>query len=176
VYGYVDAIEASTQIYVPPEAVYEFVEDFSGYVEYSEHLDRIEQYGDGGPGTEYRITVSWWRLSYTAETRVTAVDPPNRIDWRAVSDIRASGSWIIEPVAPPEGRETATELRLRIEFEPTSIRGISLPATLSVEKLFEKIRPIVVREARKIVEAMVADLEGEPREVSLEIHQGPTSV
>ena len=171
-----DAIEASTTIYVPPADVYAFIEDFSGYTDYSEHLDRVQQYGDGGPGTDYKITVSWWRFSYTSHTRVTDTDRPNRIDWRAAKDVRANGSWRIDAVEPPADREVASELRLRIEFEPGSIRGIKLPPALSFEKLFEKIKPVVVRESEHVVAAMVEDLEGQRREVDLEVHQGPSSV
>ena len=171
-----DAIEASTILYVPCEAVYEFIEDFSGYTDYSEHLDRVQQYGDGGSGTDYKIHLSWWRLSYTAHTRVTAVDRPNRIDWRATKDVRANGSWLIASVDPPAGRDVATRLRLRIEFEASSIRGVRLPPMFSFEKLFEKIKPVVVRESEKIVEAMVEDLEGERRAVDLDVHQGPSTI
>ncbi|MFQ3318491.1 MAG: hypothetical protein ACI8UR_001393 [Natronomonas sp.] len=53
---------------------------------------------------------------------------------------------------------------------------MSLPASLSVEKLFQKITPVALREAETIVAAMVEDLEGERREVDLDIHQGPSSL
>ena len=61
-----DAIEASTVVYVPPEELYAFVQDVSEASDYSEHLDRVRQYGDGGPGTDHHITVSWWKLSFTS--------------------------------------------------------------------------------------------------------------
>ncbi|WP_435196796.1 type II toxin-antitoxin system RatA family toxin [Natronomonas sp. EA1] len=171
-----DAIDASTVIYVPPEEVYGFIQDFSGYTDYSAHLDSVRQYGDGGPGTDYRITVSWWKFSYTSETRVTEVDPPNRIDWRATKDVSARGAWLIDPVDPPDDREHATRLRLLIEFDPASVTGIRLPGFLSANTLFDKLKPIVVRESEKIVAAMVADLEGARRAVDLTVHRSPRSL
>lgn len=174
-----DAIEASTVVYVPPEELYEFVQDFAGTSDYSEHLERVRQYGDGGPGTDYRITVSWWKLSYTAETRVTDVDPPGRIDWRSTTGLDARGSWLIESLAAPEdpppgvAPEDATELRLRIEFDAGSVLRVRLPGPLSVEQVVEKVTPIVVSESEAVVEAMVADLEGRTRPVDLTVHRAP---
>lgn len=177
-----DAIEASTVVYVQPEELYGFIQDFSGTSDYSEYLDRVRQYGDGGPGTDYRITVSWWKLSYTAETRVTDVDPPERIDWRSTTGLDARGSWRIESLAssevsadPPPGvaPEDATELRLRIEFDAGSVMRVQLPGPLSVEQVVEKVTPIVVSESESVVEAMVADLEGRRRPVDLTVHRAP---
>ncbi|WP_255198578.1 SRPBCC family protein [Halorarius litoreus] len=172
-----DAIEASTVLYVPPEDLYAFIQDFSGTSDYSEHLDRVRQYG--GPGTDYRITVSWWKFSYTAETRVTDVEPPERIDWRSTSGPDARGTWRIEPVDAPENPparvdpDDATELRLRIEFDAGSVLGVRLPGPLSVERLIETVTPVVARESEAVVEAMVTDLEGRRRPVDLMVHRAP---
>lgn len=176
-----DAIEASTVLFVPPEDVYGFVTAFSGRSHYSEYLDRVRQYGDGGPGTDHHITVSWWKLSYTAKTRVTDVEPPNRVDWRSLTGLDARGSWRIESLAPadapePPGdvdAEAATELRLRVEFDAGDVTRMDVPGPLSVERVLEKVRPIVVAEAESVVEAMVADLEGRRRPVDLTVHRAP---
>lgn len=180
-----DAIEASTVVYVPPEELYAFVRDFSGTTDYSEHLDRVRQYGDGGPGTDYHITVSWRMLSYTVEPRVTDVEPPERIDWLSTSGLDARGSWRIEaldgadaPDDPPPGVDPAdaTELRLRIEFDAGSVTRVRLPGPLSVEAVVEKVKPVVVGEAETVLEAMVADLEGRRRPVDLRVHRVPSQL
>jgi uncharacterized membrane protein len=178
----VDAIEASTVVYVPPEELYAFVQDVSAASDYSEHLDRVRQYGDGGPGTDHHITVSWWKLSITSKTRVTDVDPPTRIDWRSVSGLDAEGSWRIDSLdapdvpddPPPDVDPTdATELRLRVEFDAGSVLQVSLPGPLSVEAVLSRVKPLVVSESESVVEAMVADLEGRRRPVDLRVHRVP---
>lgn len=94
-----NAVEVSTLVYAPQEAIYEFLLDFTGYGKYSAYIDGIERTGDGGPGTRYAITVSWWKLEYTANSEVTETSPPTRIDWRLVGGISAHGHWRIESVA-----------------------------------------------------------------------------
>lgn len=171
----VDGIDASTVLYAPPEAVYEFIEDFSGYTDYSPHLDAVHQDGDGDVGTDYEIAVSWWRLSYTSHTRVTATDRPNRIDWRTTRGPKARGYWGIEPQDPPSGRDHATRLRLRIQFDPDTFGSVPL-AGWTLDRLFDRVRPLIVDESERIVAAMARDIEGESRAVDLEVHRGPESL
>jgi ribosome-associated toxin RatA of RatAB toxin-antitoxin module len=168
--GGMDALEASTRVYVPPAELFAFLQDASGWETYSEHVDAVRRYGDGGPGTDYRITVSWWKLSYTLTQRVTATDPPRRIDWRATGNTAATGAWLVDPV---DGRADATELRLRIEVDPDSLRGGSVTRLLPFDELIERLKPVVTREAENVLEGLVADLEGEPRSVDIEVHQVP---
>jgi uncharacterized membrane protein len=177
----VDTVEVSTVVYLPPEEVYTFLLDFPRYAEYSKHLDEVRRHGgDGSPGTRYDITFSWWKLSYTARSQVTQVDPPHRIDWRLVKDIDAHGSWIVdpEPESAPDDERPATRVRLRIEFSPdsTDARRLNLPRFVSLGWLVEQVTPKIETEARRIVKRIVADLEGEPRDVELTIHTAPDSL
>lgn len=175
-----DSIEVSTVVYLPPEEVYEFLLDFPRYAEYSQHLREVRRRGDGGPGTNYHITFAWWRLSYTAVSRVTSVDPPNHIDWTLVEDIDAQGYWQIDadPDAASGDADHASRVRLFVEFEPESAdeRLLDLPKFVSLDWLLDRVKPKVRREAERIVERIVADLEGEPREVALTIHTSPDSI
>jgi ribosome-associated toxin RatA of RatAB toxin-antitoxin module len=174
----VDGLDASTVLYVPPEELYEFVTGLRGYAKYSPHLEAVRQDGDGGPGTEYEIKVAWWRLSYTSHTVVTDVDPPERVDWRTSEGLKARGYWGIEPLpdteVPPD-RDHATRLRLRIQFDPGTFGRVPLGGW-TIDRLFARITPVVVREAERILEGMARDLEGEPRSVDLEVHRRPQSV
>lgn len=174
----VESVEVSTVVYVPPEEVYEFLIDFPRYAHYSEHLREVRQRGDGGPGTEYALRFSWWKLTYTAHSRVTDVDPPERIDWEVLKDVNARGYWRIEPTDPPDDREVASEVRLRVAFHPESAneRALDLPAFVSLDWVIEKVKPKVQREARRVVRRIVADLEGEPRNVDLRIQTNPGAV
>ena len=176
----VDEVEVSTVVYVPPEEVYEFLLDFPGYARYSEYLDRVAQDGDGSPGTNYDLVFSWWKLSYTARSEVTDVSPPTRIDWRIVKDIDAEGYWAVEPDPDgvPADVETASQVRFHVAFDPgsASANAVDLPRLVSMDWVIEKVKPLIRKEATKIVERVVEDLEGQDRDVDLEIHAGPDSV
>lgn len=175
-----ERLSVSTDVFVPPDAVYEFLVDFPAYARYSEHLQSVERRGDGAEGTVYEITVAWWRLTRTVRSTVTDVDPPERIDWRLEGPVGASGAWLIEPhdapddadLAPAPGdAEAATRVTLRIGYDPGTIDAgrLDLPAFLSLDALVDRLAPLVAGEAERTVERIVADLEGEPRPVTLRI-------
>ena len=93
-----DELVVRTEVYADPETVYEFLLDFPRYGRYSEYLESVRTIeGDGGPGTRYALRFSWWKLNYTAHSRVTGVDPPKRIDWTITKDIDAGGCWRVTP-------------------------------------------------------------------------------
>jgi hypothetical protein len=174
----VDSIEVSTEVYLPAGDVYDFLIDFPRYADYSEHLEDVDRQGDGSPGTTYDLHFAWWKLTYTARSRVTGVDPPNRIDWEIIKHIHAHGYWAIEDIDPPEGRAEASRVRLRIEFDAGSVDPgqFDLPRLVSLSWVVEKVKPIIEREAERIVERIVADIEGESRPVDLTVHTTPDTV
>jgi uncharacterized membrane protein len=163
----VDTVEVTTVVYLPPEEVYEFLLGFQTYAKYSEHLTGVRQFGDGKPGTEYELDFSWWKLTYTARSRVTDVDPPHRIDWRIIKDIDAVGQWLVDPHESGEG----TRVTMRIDYAPDTADDdtLDLPRFVSLGWVIEKIEPKVRTEAERVVRRIVADLEGEYRNVELEI-------
>lgn len=162
-----DEVIVRTRIRVPPCEAFAFLTDFPGYANYSEYLDAVRADGDGGPGTAYELDVAWWRLSYTAHTEVVEVEQPEYIRWRVTEAIHAHGAWEIEPVE--DG--TASEVTLRIFFDASSAdrSAVDLPRFVSIGWVIDRVKPLVVREAEDIVERIVADLEGEPRQVDLTI-------
>jgi len=176
----VDEVEVSTVVYAPPSELFEFLLDFPGYARYSEYLEAVRQDGDGTVGTRYDLVFSWWKLSYTARSEVTGVTEPERIDWRIVKDIDAEGYWAVRPAPEkaPDGVETASEVVLRIEFDPDSASSgaVDIPRLVSLDWVIEKVKPLIWKEATRIVERVVADIEGESRDVDLQIHTGPDSV
>ncbi len=175
-----DTVDVSTVVYLPPAEIYEFLVDFPRYADYSQHLEEVRRHGERPQGTRYDITFAWWKLSYTAVSRVTNVDPPNRIDWRLVRDIDARGSWEIapEPESSPAPDTPASRVRLYIEFSPGSAdaSGLGLPSFVSLDWLIDRVKPKVKAEAEHIVERIVADLEGRSRDVDLDIHTTPDSL
>lgn len=174
-----DRVEVSTVVYLPPEPVYEFLVDFPRYATLSDHLREVRQRGDGTPGTRYHLHFAWWKLTYTAHSRVTDVDPPTRIEWELTKDLDAHGHWAVEPLDdPPDGHDAASRVRLVVLFDAHSAEAgaLDLPRFVSLSWVIEKVKPLVRGEAESIVERLVTDLEGASREVELEIHATPDSV
>lgn len=175
-----DSIDVSTVVYLPPPEIHEFLLDFPRYAGYSKHIDEVRRSGEGAPGTRYDITFSWWRLSYTARSKVTDTDAPNRVDWRLVKDIDARGHWSVvpEPESAPDPETPASRVRLYVEFSPDSATGraLDLPSFVSLDWLVERVKPKVHAEAKRIVENVVTDLEGQRREVTLDVHSTPDSL
>lgn len=164
-----DSVQVSTAVYLPPRTVYEFLLDFPRYARYSEHLTEVRQFGDGDPGTVYELDFAWWKLSYTARSRVTDASDPERIDWRVIKDIDADGRWHVERLD-----DERTRVTLAVEYSPESPRpgALGLPRFVSLDWLVEKVKPKVRAEAERVVRRIVADLEGEPREVDVRIETG----
>ena len=174
----VDAVELQTVVYAPREEVFDFLVDFTHYARYSKHLDSVEGFGDGREGTEYELSFSWWKLSYTARSRVTDIDPPNRIAWELTKDLDANGYWELGEATPPEDREHATRVTFRAAFAPESANTgvIPLPKLVSWDWVIEKAKPKIQSEAERVVRRAVKDLEGTSRSVELEITTRPDSV
>jgi uncharacterized protein YndB with AHSA1/START domain len=173
----VDTLEVTTVVYLPREEVFDFLVDFPGYARYSKHLKNVVQDGDGGPGTRYALRFAWWKLTYTARSEVTAVERPERIEFRILRDLDATGHWAVEPAdvpadAPPDV-ETASRVRFAVEYDPTSVSAgsVDLPAFVNLSWVIDRVRPVVVREAERVVERVVADLEGRERPVELTVER-----
>lgn len=168
-----DEIEVSTVVYVSQEETFEFLLDFPGYTAFTEYLEEVRADGDGGEGTRYDLVLSWWRLSYTANSEVTTVERPERIDWRLVGSLDAAGSWLVEP-APEEAREDdepATRIRFRAHYDVDSLESapLNLPRFISTQRVVDKVKPVVFDELGDIVGQVVTELEGESRAVDVHV-------
>lgn len=167
----------STEVYADPEDVYAFLLDFPQYANYSEYLREVRTVtGDGGPGTRYALTFAWWKISYTAHSRVTGVEPPERIDWEITKDIDAGGRWRVTPTATDGGDEpdgdAPCEVALEVEFDPGSASpdALDLPRLVSFDWVLKKAIPLIRGEAERVVERAVRDLEGSHRDVDLDVY------
>lgn len=177
---FVDRVDVSTVVYLPPAEIFEFLVDFPRYARYSEYLDSVVQHGDGSVGTEYDLTFSWWRLSHTVRSQVTAIDPAERIDWQVIDELDAQGYWTVTPTpdAAPADHDTASRVRFVAEFDPGSIGPgvVDIPSVVSVEWILARVKPLIYREVKRVVSRVVADLEGQQREITLTVHEKPDSV
>lgn len=159
-----NTVEVSTDVRVPPAEAYAFLADFPGYANYSAYLQSVHQRGDGGPGTTYELTFAWWKLTHTIRSRVTDTDPPNRISWEVVGSLSAHGRWEVEET--PEG----SRVSLVVTYDAGSARGVlNLPPLVSLDWVVERVVDLVVEEGERVVERVVADLEGERRSVDLAV-------
>ncbi|MFB6125649.1 MAG: SRPBCC family protein [Halanaeroarchaeum sp.] len=161
-----DEIEVRTTVRRPPEAVFRVLRDFRSYPAYSKHLRAVDADGDGGVGTAYRLRFGWWKLTYDAHTRVTDVVAPTRLDWEVTRDIAASGRWLVEEA--PEGH---SEVRFVVEYDPDSVSPsvVDLPRLVSIDWVVDTVVDLIEAEGRRVVERVVADLEGESRPVELTV-------
>ncbi|MDB9302141.1 SRPBCC family protein [Halorubrum ezzemoulense] len=175
-----DELVVSTEVYADPEDVYAFLLDFPQYANYSEYLREVETVtGDGGPGTRYALTFAWWKISYTARSEVTGVEPPERIDWEITKDIDAGGCWRVTPTSTDGGGAAAEEtddapceVALEVEFDPGSASpdALNLPRLVSFDWVLKKAIPLIRSEAERVVERAVRDLEGSRRDVDLDVY------
>ncbi|WP_418284577.1 type II toxin-antitoxin system RatA family toxin [Halorubrum sp. DTA46] len=170
-----DELVVSTKVYADPEEVYAFLLDFPRYARYSEYLREVRTLeGEGGPGTRYALTFAWWKITYTAHSRVTGVEPPERIDWEITKDIDAGGCWRVTPVETDGGEEeTPTcEVALEVEFDPGSASpdALNIPRLVSFDWVVKKAVPLIRKEAERVVERAVRDLEGSTRDVDLDVY------
>lgn len=160
-----EEVSVSTEVYVPPSEAFAFLRDFDGYAEYSPYLENVRQFGTGEVGTEYELTATWWRIDYRARTEVTGIVPPHRIEWRVLDVIDAEGDWVVEEI---DGGSRVT-LLIRFDAQSADTGAVSLPRFVSIGWVIDRVKPLVRKEAEAIVERIVADLEGEPRDVQLDI-------
>ncbi|WP_435094009.1 SRPBCC family protein [Halorubrum sp. N11] len=181
-----DELVVSTEVYADPEDVYAFLLDFPRYADYSKYLREVRTIqGDGGPGTRYALTFAWWKITYTAHSRVTGVEPPERIDWEITKDIDAGGCWRVTPRESAEDdvddptADTASasvdhpcEVALEVEFDPGSASpdALNLPTLVSFDWVLKKAIPLIRGEAERVVERAVRDLEDSTRDVDLDVY------
>ncbi|MFB6159641.1 MAG: SRPBCC family protein [Haloferacaceae archaeon] len=175
-----DRIAVSTVVYLPPEEVFEFLVDFPRYARYSEHLRDVTRDGDGSAGTRYDLTFAWWKLTYTVRSEVTAVERPERVEWRIVSRLNATGRWRVDPLGDlpadaPADADAASRVWFEVRFDPGSAGedAVDLPRLVSLDWVLGKVKPLAVAEAERVVERVVADLEGRRRDVDLTVHERP---
>ena len=182
----VDELVVRTAVYADPDDVYAFLLDFPRYARYSEYLREVRTTaGDGGPGTRYALTFAWWKITYTAHSRVIDVAPPERIDWEITKDIDAGGCWRVTPRsdgsaagdsdsdrAVGDGDQPACEVALEVEFDPSSASSdaLDLPRLVSFNWVLKKAIPLIRTEAERVVERAVRDLEGSSRDVDLDVY------
>lgn len=173
-----ERLKLSTDIYAPPEEIYEFLMDFESYTEYSEYAERVDARGDGDIGTEYEIEFRWWKLSYAARSRVVDLDPPNQIEWKLTKDIVARGRWEFADISEESDRSPASEVSITVQFDPASAdpSGLNLPRFVDFDWVLEKVRPLIIKQAETVLRRVTADIEGTPREPEIQVHDLPEDV
>ncbi|WP_137289606.1 SRPBCC family protein [Natronorubrum halophilum] len=172
-----DRILLSTLAYRSPEEVFPYVRSFSDYPRYTDHLKEVRVHGDGGVGSVYDLRLAWWKLSYTARSKVTAISAPDSLEWQLVNNLDARGEWRVEPEpeSAPDGVETASRIYFEAVYDPHSAdeSALSLPRFVSLDWVVRKVEPKLLSEAESVVQRLVADIEGQRRDVELTVHEMP---
>ncbi|ELY44401.1 SRPBCC family protein [Natronorubrum sulfidifaciens] len=172
-----DRILLSTLAYRSPEEVFPYVQSFTDYPRYTDHLKEVRVHGDGGVGSVYDLRLTWWKLSYTARSKVRSIDAPNALEWELINNLHANGEWRVEPEpeSAPEGVETASRIYFEASYDPYSAdkNVLSLPRFVSLDWVVRKVKPKLLAEAETVVERLVADIEGQQRNVELTVHEMP---
>ena len=173
-----ERLVVTTTVRRPPSEVYDFLVDFPGYASYSKYLEGVVSEGHG-EDRRYALTFAWWKLTYTAHAEVTELVAPERIEWRVRSALDARGRWRVEPVDPErvpaeiEGDDDlpASRVAFEAEYDPESVDGetFDLPRLVSLEWVVERATPLIREEASRVVERAVGDIEGQRREVDLDV-------
>jgi uncharacterized membrane protein len=163
----VEELEVGADVHLPPEEVFGFLLDFPRYANYSEHLDSVESFGDGSVGTDYALTFRWWKVSYTVRSRVTEIGEPERIAFEIVRGLTADGEWLVEPI--DGGEHSHVRFLARYDASTVASDRVSLPSFVSIGWVIDRVMPFITDEAERVVERVVADLEGERRQVDLDV-------
>lgn len=193
-----------TTLHAAPDAVFDVLADFESYPQYTEYLTAASRLEAGDPddvGALFGMRFSWWRITYTARSRVTAVERPARIEWELVGGPTATGVWRVEPVEPeresadghgddggaddrhadapddagdPPPTAPSSRVVCAIRYDPTSVSAgdLGLPRLVSLDWVVEKARPLVEEEAVGVLERVARDIEGEPRAVDVSVESG----
>ncbi|HYN35722.1 MAG TPA: SRPBCC family protein [Actinomycetota bacterium] len=106
-------VERSISVEREPEAVFDFISDFSKYADFFVGITKWESRSEETKGIDalYRVLMRVGSIEAGGTIRVSEWDPPTSIRWEADRGIRQRGSWYLAPNV--EG----TELTLAIEFD-----------------------------------------------------------
>ena len=167
----------STVAHRAPKEVFPYVVSFCDYPRYTEHLESVTKRETDGKKAVYDLRLAWWKLTYTARSAVIAVEEPRSLEWELIKDINARGEWRVEPEpeSAPPGVGTASRIYFEAVYDPHSADrdAISIPRFVSLDWVIAKVEPRLLREAERVVQRLVADIEGEPRDVELTVHEMP---
>ncbi len=91
-------IRVSTHIDAPPEAVFDFIDQWQNAKRYMERMVRyelVDPEGGTGVGAEFLIAVEAAGHKLNGHIRVTEHDRPHRIAFKTIEGVRVVGAWTI---------------------------------------------------------------------------------
>ncbi len=154
-------IEAES--YAPVEDVFDVIEDFRGYGDYSEFVEDIRVVDDGDQ-PEWEIDFSWWIVNYTARSKVLAVEEDEYIEWKVTKDVDVQGRWEFH-----EEGEEHTRVELHLWYDPEGATKANPLRYFPTHRLMQLAKPVANRQMKKVLRKLAEELEDEPREVDYSI-------
>lgn len=98
--GLVSDMTARTRVAAPPEAVFDFIDDWQNAMRYLKRVDRwvlVDKEGGTGVGAIFDIGVQAGPTHLDGRLQVTKHERPNLIAFRSMDGPRVEGSWTLTP-------------------------------------------------------------------------------
>lgn len=149
------------------EQVFDSITD---YRKIDSYTDDIRIAGRGrGEGTRVYFKLSKDVLNiptnYTTKIEFVEYNPPDQIEWKIIGDIDAKGSIRLTE----NSGHTDLILDFSLNLEKTDIGSLPAPDVADASQILEYIYPQVYEQASSIIKGVVTDIEGEPRDVNIEV-------
>lgn len=93
-------IKAQVRIDAPPEAVFDFIDNWRNamrYLKRTVRYDLVDPEGGTGVGAQFVIAVQAGPSRLDGKIVVTEHQRPNKISFRTVDGVRVEGDWTIRP-------------------------------------------------------------------------------
>lgn len=137
-------LNSSIEIAAPAEAVFDFVDDWRNTMKYLHGLKKWEPLDPArtnGVGTHFKVAMGAGPVNIDGEMEIVEHERPNRIAFRSVKGMKASGTWTF---TPSDGG-TRVDLRNTVEI-PGGIAG-------------RLIRKVVEAQGQRDLDASLRDLK-----------------
>ncbi|MEX0873716.1 MAG: SRPBCC family protein [Actinomycetota bacterium] len=93
-------IRSSTRIAAPPEAVFDYIDDWQNAMKYLRRVDKwvlVDKDGGTGVGAQFKIGVAAGPSHLDGKLQVTEHDRPRTIAFRSMDGPRVEGRWTLTP-------------------------------------------------------------------------------
>lgn len=155
-------IEADS--YAPVEEVYDFMEDFGNYGQYSKFIDEIRVVDDGDQ-PEWEVDFEWWIVSYTARSKVLDKQENEYIEWQVTKDVDVAGRWEFDEVGPEH-----TKITLHLWYDPKGASKANPLQYFPTRRLIQIAKPVADRHVRDVLRKVAEEIEGEARDVDYTLY------
>jgi uncharacterized membrane protein len=145
----VSEITSKTRIAAPPEAVFDYIDDWENAMKYLRRVDKwvlVDKDGGTGVGAVFKIGVQAGPTHLDGRLQVTEHERPHTIAFRSMEGPRVEGRWTLTP----DGDATNVVLHAKYEL-PGGILGRVVASF--VNRNAQSDLDSSIRELKRLVEA-----------------------